>query len=236
MVQVWSELRAARTREQVADAATVSWLSVWGVVAWQAYRALADFAESGRLIRSGGTTMIDSGVRLGDALAGIPLVGPGLRDVARNAFAGAGGPLADFGTDVEGFILLVAAILALLLVLVTFVPWLSRYLPWRWERLRTLRAAHRAIRRTLDVAPGVAPDVEPDVALSVAPGVAPDVAPNVALSVAPAALAEVLALRAVTRLDYATLLEHTPDPLGDWVAGRHDRLARAELASVGLRG
>ena len=220
MVQVWSELRAARTREQVADAATVSWLSVWGVVAWQAYRALADFAESGRLIRSGGTTMIDSGVRLGDALAGIPLVGPGLRDVARNAFAGAGGPLADFGTDVEGFILLVAAILALLLVLATFVPWLSRYLPWRWERLRTLRAAHRAIRRTSAVAPDVAPDV----------------APNVALSVAPAALAEVLALRAVTRLDYATLLEHTPDPLGDWVAGRHDRLARAELASVGLRG
>ena len=30
------------------------------------------------------------------------------------------------------------------------------------------------------------------------------------------------------------LLEFTPDPLGDWVAGRHDRLARAELASVGL--
>lgn len=44
-----------------------------------------------------------------------------------------------------------------------------------------------------------------------------------------------LAMRAVSRLDYATLLEHTPDPLGDWAGGRHDRLARAELASVGLR-
>jgi len=31
------------------------------------------------------------------------------------------------------------------------------------------------------------------------------------------------------------LLEYTPDPLGDWARGRHDRLARAELASVGLR-
>jgi hypothetical protein len=203
MVRIWSELRVARTREQVADLATVAWLAFWGVLAWQVYQALAAFAESGRLIRSGGTTMIDSGVSLGDALAGIPFVGPGLRDAARNAFAGAGRPLADFGTDVEGFILLVAAILALLLVLATFVPWLSRYVPWRWERLRRTRAGHRAIRR--------APDL------------------------AAAPLAEILALRAVARLDYATLLEYTPDPLGDWAAGRHDRLARAELASVGLR-
>jgi hypothetical protein len=48
-------------------------------------------------------------------------------------------------------------------------------------------------------------------------------------------LEEALALRAVTRLDYEELLDYTPDPLGDWVAGRYDRLARAELASVGLR-
>jgi hypothetical protein len=42
-------------------------------------------------------------------------------------------------------------------------------------------------------------------------------------------------MRAVTRLDYLTLLQFSPDPLGDWVGGRHDRLAKAELASVGLR-
>lgn len=203
MVRIWSELRGARTREQAADLATVAWVGFWTVVAWQVHGALTSFAESGRLIRSGGTTMIESGRTLGDALAGIPLVGEGLRDVARNAFAGAGGPLADFGTDVEGFILLVAAILTLVLVLATLVPWLSRYLPWRWARLQRTRAGHRAIRQ----APGVAPE----------------------------RLDELLALRAVTRLDYATLLDFTPDPLGDWAAGRHDRLARAELASVGLR-
>ena len=44
----------------------------------------------------------------------------------------------------------------------------------------------------------------------------------------------VLALRAVSRLDYATLLEYSDDPIGDWANGRHDRLARAELASAGL--
>jgi hypothetical protein len=49
------------------------------------------------------------------------------------------------------------------------------------------------------------------------------------------AVEHALALRAVTRLDYQTLFEYTPDPLGDWVSGRHERLARAELATVGLR-
>ena len=58
---------------------------------------------------------------------------------------------------------------------------------------------------------------------------------RIAPNVADARIERTLAMRAVTRLDYSTLLEYTPDPLGDWASGRHDRLARAELASVGLR-
>lgn len=204
MVRIWSELPGARLKEQVADFATLLWLLFWGSLAWQLYQLLAGFAEAGRAVRGGGRTMIDAGANLGEALAGVPLIGEGLRDVTRNAFAGAGMPIADFGTAIEQFILLVAAVLALLLALVTLMPWLSRYVPWRWERLRRTRAAHRAIRR--------APEISKP------------------------RIAEVLALRAVTRLDYETLLGYTPDPLGDWATGRHDRLAKAELASVGLRG
>jgi len=37
-------------------------------------------------------------------------------------------------------------------VLVTLIPWLTRYVPWRWERLRRVRAAHRVIRTAPDVA------------------------------------------------------------------------------------
>lgn len=203
MVRIWSELRDARLTEQAVDLMTLLWIAIWGFIAWQLYQLLAAFAEAGRLIRAGGDTMTQSGRDLGVALSGIPLVGEGLQNVAEDAFAGAGRPLAGFGTDLEGFILLIAAVVSLLVLAVPLLPWLSRYWPWRWERLRTLRAAHRAIRR--------APEL---------PG------PR---------LREVLALRAVTRLDYATLLEFTTDPLGDWAAGRHDELARAELASVGLR-
>ena len=44
-----------------------------------------------------------------------------------------------------------------------------------------------------------------------------------------------LATRAINRLSYPELLEHSADPFGDFAAGRFERLARAELASVGLR-
>jgi hypothetical protein len=203
MIKIWSELRIARLKEQVADGLTLIWVVFWGNIVWQLFQFLSSFAEAGRTIRAGGQNMAQSGRDLGESLAGLPLIGSQVRDIARDAFAGAGQPLSDFGTQLEQFIFVVAIVLALILALVTLGPWLTRYLPWRWERLRRVRAAHRAIR--------TAPDM-PDTAIE-----------------------RTLAMRAVTRLDYSTLLEYTPDPIGDWARGRHDRLARAELASVGLR-
>jgi len=207
MVRIWSELPGARIKEQVADALTALWLLFWGSIAAQLFVLLAGFAEAGRAVRGGGQTMVDAGRNLGDGLAGIPLVGPGLRDLARNAFTGAGTPIADFGTSMEQFILVVAAVLTLLLVLVTIGPWIQRYLPWRMERLARMRAGHRAIRVASQLWPALRGE----------------------------RLDEILAMRAVARLDYPTLLSFTPDPLGDFATRRYDRLARAELASVGLR-
>ena len=203
MTKIWSELPGARTREQVADLATIIWVVVWGGVVWQLFQFLASFAEAGRAVRAGGQTMIQSGRDLGESLAGLPLVGSQVRDIARDAFAGAGSPLSAFGSELEQFIFVIAVVLALLLALVTLQPWLVRYLPWRVGRLRRLRAADRAIRGRAGADPS---EVE-----------------------------HVLAMRAMSRLEYTDLLEFSPDPLGDWAAGRHDRLARAELASVGLR-
>jgi hypothetical protein len=203
MMKIWSELPARRLREQVADVATLGWVVLWGRAVWKLSSFLAQFAEAGRVVRGGGDSMISSGRDLGASLAGLPLVGSQARDVAQEAFARAGRPISAFGSELEQFILIVSAVLALLLALVTLVPWLARYLPWRIERLRSVRAAHRAIRTAPEVS---AREIE-----------------------------RILAMRALSQIDYATLLEYTPDPLGDWAHGRHDRLARAELASVGLR-
>lgn len=202
-MKIWSEMRVARLREQAADLATLVWVVFWGNLVWQLFQLLAGFAQAGRTVHSGGQAMIQSGLDIGESLSGLPLIGEQVRDVVRNAMAGAGRPISEFGTDLERFILIVATVLALLFALATLGPWLSRYLPWRWERLQRVRAAHRAIRT--------------------------------APKVGHVKVEKALAMRAVTRLDYATLLEYTPDPLGDWASGRHDRLARAELASVGLR-
>ena len=203
MIKIWSELRVARLKEQVADLATLVWVVFWGNLVWQLFQLLAGFAQAGRTIHSGGQAMIKSGLDIGESLSGIPLIGEQVQGVVRNAMAGAGRPISEFGTDLERFILVVAIVLALLFALATLGPWLSRYLPWRWERLQRMRSAHRVIRT--------------------------------APKVSHAKVQSALAMRAVTRLDYATLLEFTPDPIGDWASGRHDRLARAELASVGLR-
>lgn len=203
MVRIWSEVREARLTEQATDLMTALWITIWGFVAWQLYQLLAAFAVAGRTIRDGGDAMTRSGESLGGALSGIPLVGEGLQDAAESAFAGAGGPLASFGADLEGFILIIATAISLLVLAVPLMPWLSRYVPWRLDRLQRLRAANRAVR--------------------------------IAPTVGSAAVDEVLALRAISRMEFGDLLEHTPDPIGDWVTGRHDRLARAELANAGLR-
>ena len=49
------------------------------------------------------------------------------------------------------------------------------------------------------------------------------------------AMQQALATRALNRLSYQDLLDHTSDPFGDYAAGRYERLAKAELASVGLK-
>lgn len=203
MIKLWSEVPGARSKELIADVATVAWVLFWGSVVWQLFQFLSSFAAAGRNVHDGGDTMVQGGRDLGESLAGLPLVGSQARDIARDTFASAGQPLSSFGTELEQFIFVIAAVLALLLALVTLQPWLVRYLPWRFGRLQRMRAAHHAIRRSAE-----GTDAETE---------------------------RVLAMRAVSRLDYATLLDYSSDPLGDWANGRHDRLARAELASVGLR-
>jgi hypothetical protein len=202
MMKIWSELPVARTREQIADVATLVWVVFWGSLVVQLFQFLIGFGGVGRAVHEGGENMIEGGQNLGRSLAGLPVVGSQARDLASGAFAAGGQPISDLGTGLEQFIAIVSVVLALLLALVTLGPWLIRYLPWRWERLRRVRAAHRAIRK--------APDSD-------------------------AGIERTLAMRAMARLDYDTLLDYTPDPLGDWTSGRHDRLAKAELASVGLR-
>lgn len=204
MLKFWSEVPSARLREMAADIATWGWVALWATIGWRVFAAIAGYAEAGRTLASAGMRLQGVGVDLGGALGGIPVVGPGIRDLSTTAFRTAGEPIVFVGSDLEGLVVLVARLIALLVVAVTLIPWLSRYLPWRARRLTDVRAAHRAIRRAPDRA------LEGDVT-------------------------RLLASRALHRLSYGELLQATRDPFGDFIAGRYERLARAELESVGLR-
>jgi hypothetical protein len=204
MLKFYSEVWPARLRELTADLATWAWVVLWTVIGYRIFEAVAAFAEAGRILRGGGTNIAGAGVQLGDALHGLPLVGEGIDDLATKAFAAAGDPFIQVGTELEALLLFIARLLAVLVVAVMVVPWLTRYVPWRATRLATVRAAHYAIRR----APRAVSDRQ---------------------------IQHILATRAISRMSYQELLEHTSDPLGDFATGRYERLAKAELNSVGLK-
>ncbi len=203
-MKFWSEVPSARMREIVADVATWAWVSLWVVVAFRLYNWLAGYAGVGRAIGQGGTNIQAAGTDVGNALSGLPLVGEQVRGLTVSAFGTAGEPFVYVGDQLEQLLLIIAALLGILVLGVTLVPWLSRYLPWRAHRLFELRTSHRAIRSSARDTPDVV-------------------------------VQRLLASRALHRLTYGELLEHTPNPIGDFAAGRYDRLARAELESVGLR-
>jgi hypothetical protein len=206
-MHIWSERPWSRAREIGADVATLLWLAVWLTLGIRLYGFLAHLAGAGRFVREGGAEITNAGETIGSALEGVPLIGEGAAAGVRGALAGAGAPLITFGTDLERLLLLISGLLGLLLVAAAVVPWLNRYLPWRVAKWRRLNAAARAIR-----------------------------GPKRATDRLPAAEMEtLLASRALHRLEYDELLEFTPDPFGDWAAGRHRRLAQAELDRVGLR-
>jgi hypothetical protein len=204
MLKFYSEIPTARSRELLADVSTWAWVALWTVIGVRIHDAISGFAEAGRVLRGGGQNIEAAGAQLGDALNGVPLVGAGVDDLTTRAFATAGEPFQYVGGELESLLILIARLLALLVVAVMLVPWLWRYVPWRAERLATLRAAHQAIRR----------------------------AP---IDVSAASMQHALATRAINRLTYPELLEYTEDPFGDYAAGHFERLAKAELGSVGLR-
>src|SRR4029079_19578762 len=69
MIKIWSELPVSRTREQLADLATLLWVVFWGNLVWQLFQFLIGFTAAGRAVHAGGENMIAGGRSVGDSLA-----------------------------------------------------------------------------------------------------------------------------------------------------------------------
>ena len=77
MIKLWSELPGARSKELIADVATLVWVVFWGNVVWTMFQYLSSFAQAGRSVHSGGETMVQGGRDLGQAWherAGVDLI------------------------------------------------------------------------------------------------------------------------------------------------------------------
>jgi hypothetical protein len=203
-MRIWSEVPRRRSQEVVADVATLAWMFLWVSIGLQLYATLSQLSSVGVDIGETGVGLERAAATLRLAMSQVPLVGEGVGDLLGGALEGIGSPLVQAGTDLERLLLIIAAVLGLLLVAVFLIPWLARYLPWRYARWERLSAGDRVIRRG-------------------------------ARDVPAADLERVLAGRAINRMEYDDLLDFSPDPIGDFVAGRFDRLATAELVSTGLR-
>jgi hypothetical protein len=203
-MRIWSEVPRRRSQEVVADVATLAWTFLWVSIGLQLYATLSQLSSVGVDIGETGVGLERAAATLRLAMSQVPLVGEGVGDLLGGALEGIGSPLVQAGTDLERLLLIIAAVLGLLLVAVFLIPWLARYLPWRYARWERLSAGDRVIRRG-------------------------------ARDVSAADLERVLAGRAINRMEYDDLLDFSPDPIGDFVAGRFDRLATAGLVSTGLR-
>lgn len=206
-MMIWSERRGPRLREMTADAATIAWIGLWALLGIRLYLRLAELAGAGRLIRDGGNGLLATGGQVAAAVEDVPLVGAGAAGRIRDAFGATAQPVIAFGSDLERLLVIIAGLLGLIVVAIAVVPWLNRYLPWRLARFERLNAGARVIRTAAIAGGAWLPGAELD---------------------------RLLASRALHRLEYAQLLEFTPDPFGDWAAGRLDGLVQAELESVGL--
>jgi hypothetical protein len=178
---------------------------------WVAFWAILGIRLYGFLanLAGAGRLVRDGGSGLTDAGERVGAALQGIPLVGEGAADGVRGAFSGAGDPLMQFGTDLERLLILVLVVAAaLAPWLNRYLPWRVARWRRLNAAVRVVRR-------------------------PQVATSDPLDVSELEL--ILASRALHRLEYDELLEFTPDPFGDWVAGRHDRLVQAELDRVGLR-
>lgn len=207
-------------RARTLDALALAWVALWLVVAFalgSAAWGLGDVTDAARQAASG----TDQAGRAVEELGDLPLVpdrvgalGASIRDSA--------GRLDDQALAARTSIHRLAIGLALAVLAVATAPVWLVHLPLRARRARAVAS----LRAMLGPAPAVH---RGDRA-----GPSPEAGADPDEPVRRAAASAYLAHRAVAHLPPQRLLAITADPAGDLAAGRHDALARAELARLGL--
>lgn len=188
--------RRAVRRLDVAALLTVLVFVALGVLAGVEVGRLAGLSSS---LLDGASALDQVGRALGD-IAGIPLVGPTVGQVAGSVATTAAGMRAN-ASEAAGAVRMLGGVIGLAIALVPLPAVLLGYLPFRRARAREVGGLRRLVAAGGPVDP---------------------------------VLVAHLAHGAVARVPYARLREISADPWGDLNAGRHERLAVAELRRLGV--
>ena len=211
-------------RARTLDALALAWVALWVVVAvalGSAAWGLGDVTDAARQAASG----TDQAGRAVEELGDLPLV-PDRVGTLGGSIRDSAGRLDDQALAARTSIHRLAVGLAGSVFAVATAPVWLVHLPLRARRARAVASLRALLAPAPAVRPGdrVGPRGRPREA---------EVDPDDGRQ-RQAAASAYLAHRAVVHLPPQRLLAITADPAGDLAAGRHDALARAELARLGL--
>jgi hypothetical protein len=220
---VYPDLPRRRFAAIAADVTTVALIVLFAIIGNVVHDAIADLRSVGEGITGAGQAIDDSGRRAGgalrdslgtaaDAVGGAPIVGGTLSGALRDAGAGAAGQI-ERGAHDPAQQVIEAGREAQRRTLHTanVLGWTVFLLPTLLLLLRVVPRRAAQIRELTDARRALADPFRD------------------------AERVRLLAERAAFALPFGALLRHTPDPMGDLLEGRHDRLLAALGEDVGLR-
>jgi hypothetical protein len=224
MIRLYPDLPARRARAIAADVACVVLVAVFAWVGMAVHDAIADLRSVGRGIADAGVAIGDSGRSAGGAIRngfgtaagavdGVPIVGDSLSGALRDSGDAAGGEVERQAAVPERRVVAAGREAeAQTLRTANVVGWAIFLVP---TVLLLARVGPQRVRQAMELTQ----------AHRVLAGVAPRDPERV----------RALAERAAFGLPYGSLLRHTPDPIGDLLEHRHDRLLAALGEEAGLR-
>jgi hypothetical protein len=138
-VKLYSDFAAQRTRQIIADVVALLGIILWVTFGVTVYNGIAALADFGQGMEEAGAGFRETMTEVGDNLAGVPLIGGGIRQPFDGA-SSAGGALESAGQSQQVLVEQVALTLGIGIAL---LPSLMILALWLIPRLRfALRAGH----------------------------------------------------------------------------------------------
>lgn len=210
---MYPRVAAARNRQVAVDVAVLLAVLLFGWFGWTVHEALMELTAISTGLTDSLTGVQGTWNSVADSVSGVPLIGDNLADAFRGMSDATVGTAAESAQAVTEAVTQAARVLGLVTFAVPTVLLLVLWLPRRLARARRWGAADAVLS-------GLGP-----ASSAGDPGLA---------GAGLGQVRELLALRALCRLDLADLAEHTPRPFEAYAAGDHQPLIDALLASEGM--